>query len=448
MIDRAQLLAARVPRYTSYPTAPQFHAGVEGTTVEQWLSALEPGLPVSLYVHIPFCDTLCWFCGCHTAVVNNYGPIAAYLDLVLSELDRAARLIGPNHPVTHIHWGGGSPTILSPDHIHRLGECLHEAFTVAPDAEIAVEIDPRDLASGTVDALSAIGVNRVSLGVQSNDPIVQRAVNRWQPFDVTQHAVDRFRVRGIDALNIDLMYGLPHQTVATIEDTVASVATLQPNRVALFGYAHLPSFKRHQGLIDAAALPNPEQRLEQFEAAEVALCAHGFDAIGIDHFAKPNDPLAVAQRAGVLGRNFQGYTTDSASALVGFGASAISAVPQGYAQNATPVPDYRKAILEGRLATARGIALSDEDRLRRAVIERLMCDLAVDLDDVSRPFEQSAALFAPECAALAPLIEAGIVSISGPRISVSEKARYAVRLVAAAFDRYLDPAAGRHAMAI
>ena len=445
---RSDLIAARVPRYTSYPTAPHFNTGVTAHTVHGWLEALPQGAPVSLYFHIPFCDTLCWFCGCHMRVVNHYGPIKAYVDLLLRELELAAPALGSARPVSHIHFGGGSPTILSPEDIARLAGAVRERFAVRGDAEFAVEIDPRGLKQETVDAFARAGVNRASLGVQDVNPLVQRAVNRWQPLSVTRDAVTRLRGAGIDALNIDLMYGLPHQTVADVRTTVDRAVELAPQRLAVFGYAHVPQMKRHQQLIDERALPGADERLRQYDAANARLVAHDYQPIGLDHFALPSDPLAVALRAGRLSRNFQGYTTDAAPALVGFGASAISSLPQGYAQNATAVPDYRQGLMRAELPVARGRALTGEDRFRRDIIERLMCDLGVDLAAVAARHGRSAAVLRPELSALAPLIADGLVVADGWRIKIPGEMRAGVRLVCAVFDAYLETSHGRHAVAV
>jgi len=444
----ADLYSSRVPRYTSYPTAPHFNPAVNGEIYRGWLGALPKGTALSLYLHVPFCDTLCWFCGCHTSVVNNYSPVKAYLEILRREIEQVAAIIGPGHPVTHVHWGGGSPTMLSPGDIRALAETLHGKFEFAPDAEFAVEIDPRGLTDDVIAALAEAGVTRASIGVQDCDEVVQRAINRIQPFEETRDVVDRLRMAGICQLNVDLVYGLPHQNMARLQHTIEMSLTLAPQRFAVFGYAHVPQFKKHMKLIDEAALPGAEERLDQFDLAHDLLTADGYLAVGLDHFARPNDSLARAAATGKLARNFQGYTTDNAPALIGLGASAISALPQGYVQNVPDVPDYRRAILAGALPAARGIALNDDDRLRRAIIERLMCDLSVDLDRVSRPFGKRAADFGAEIAALRPLVEEGFISIKDGRIAVRAPARAAVRLVASAFDAYLGRTKAVHAAAV
>jgi oxygen-independent coproporphyrinogen-3 oxidase len=446
---KTDLATARVPRYTSYPTAPHFNASVTAKTAMKWLEAIPADEPLSLYAHIPFCDSLCWFCGCHMRVVNTYTPVAAYSDVLLREIGMVAAALRTRRPVTHIHFGGGSPTILKPHDIARIAETLHTLFDIRPGAEFAVEIDPRGLADETIEAFAKAGVTRASLGVQDVNPRVQAAVNRIQPLEVTQSAVDRLRAAGITALNIDLMYGLPHQTIDDVKRTVEAAVAMVPQRFAVFGYAHVPEMKRHQALIDAAALPGGEERVAQVETVHALLTASGYVAIGLDHFARADDPLAVALAQGRLKRNFQGYTTDDAATLIGFGASAISSLPQGYAQNVVDMPEYRRLILNGELATARGRALTEDDRLRRAIIERLMCDLAVDVEAIAAAHGAGATDFSAAFEALQPLIAEGICKIDGTKVTVPREARAGVRLVCAAFDAYLHPQApARHAVAV
>ncbi len=444
----AHLLATRVPRYTSYPTATHFHGGVNKNLFCSWLNNLPDGAKLSLYLHIPFCSSLCWFCGCHTRVVNHYGPVEDYLDLLEHEIDLVSRCISGSHPVAYIHLGGGTPTILEPKDLCRLGEHLKRAFNIAVNTQFAIEIDPRSLTREKIAVLADVGVNRASLGVQDCHPDVQRSVNRWQPFDLTKQAALELREAGIMSLNIDLMYGLPHQTVAHLEDTIAQVLTLDPDRFAVFGYAHLPEQIRHQALIPQLSLPDIDERLRQFEAAYRILTSCGYSAIGLDHFAKPADPLAIAQAQGCLRRNFQGYTSDGGHVLIGLGASAISSLPEGYAQNTTGVPAYRKAILGNDFATTRGFVLDDDHRLRAAVIERLMCDLTVDLERVTASFDHSADIFSPEIATLTPFADNGIIVISGYVITVVPEARAALRLICSVFDRYMQAENMRHSVAI
>ena len=437
-----------VPRYTSYPTAPHFHEGVDHAAYAAWLDEVEPGATLSIYLHVPFCDSLCWFCGCHTKVVRRYDPIAVYLDALLQEIDLVAERLPARHRVTHLHWGGGSPTILAPDDMRRLTARIRQRFEFDPDAEFAVEIDPRGLGDAAIRALREIGVNRVSIGVQDVHPEVQRAINRHQPFEVTKGAVERLQEAGLAAVNCDLMYGLPYQSQARVLDSVEKVLGLAADRIALFGYAHVPHIKRHQRLIPEAALPDGVQRLAQAQAASHRLQAAGFRRIGLDHFAAPGDSLAVAAESGRLHRNFQGYTPDEAGVLLGLGASAIGKLPQGHVQNEVPIGRYAAAIGEGRLAVARGIGLDDDDRLRGAIIERIMCDLDVDLESLCAERGVSAALFEPELERLAPLERDGLVQGTGYRILVTEKGRPFLRNVAAIFDRYLQAQDSRHTQSL
>ncbi len=447
-MNKARLFGARVPRYTSYPTAPHFHAGIDGGVYRRWLGERASGEPLSLYVHIPFCDTLCWFCGCHTTVVNRYAPVGAYCALLREEIALVAAALNDGGPLAHIHWGGGSPTMLTPEDIAGLSDAIRAHFALAEDAEFAVEIDPRGFTPQIADSLARAGLTRASIGVQDCDPLVQRAINRIQPMETTRAAVELLRERGIGSLNVDLIYGLPHQTVAGLRDTIEFALSLNPDRLAVFGYAHVPQFKKHQKLIPEDALPNAEERFAQAQAADILMASRGYRAIGIDHFAKPSDTMAIAQREGRLRRNFQGYTTDTAPALIGIGASSIGALPQGYVQNHPDVPAYRTALGDGRLPVARGIALAGEDRLRRHVIERLMCDLTVDLAAAAARFGRPADTFAPELAALDAFAHDGIVRIDGSTITVPPQWRALTRVICAKFDAYLDPATARHAVAV
>jgi len=447
-INPATLFAARVPRYTSYPTAPHFHPGIDAAKSRAWLQQIDPETPLSLYCHIPFCDTLCWFCGCHTTVVNRYAPVAEYRDLLLQEIAIVANALAAGHKVTHIHWGGGSPTMLRPQDITALGRALRDRFDVAADCEFAVEIDPRGFSQDTARALVDSGLTRASIGLQDSDPAVQRAINRMQSNEETRRVVAMLRGMGVRSINLDLVYGLPHQDIERFRRTVEFALWLNPDRIAVFGYAHVPHFKKHQQLIPERALPNLDTRFAQAQLAQEMFAAAGYQPIGLDHFAKPADSLAIAQRAGTLCRNFQGYTSDRAPALIGLGASAISSLPQGYVQNIADVPGYRRAIESGRLPVARGVELSDEDRLRRRVIEKLMCDLHVNIEDVAAEFGQSPDILKEAVECLHSLQRDGIVEIEGSRVSVCDKWRNAVRLVCAAFDAYLNPLADRHALAV
>lgn len=444
----AAALGRPVPRYTSYPTAPHFRADFPAGTYAGWLASVPPEAGLSLYLHVPYCVQLCWYCGCHTRVASSYDSVERYRDALLAEIAAVRRRI-PGWPrVRHIHWGGGTPTVLRPDDFRRVDEALKSEFDLAPDAEIAVEIDPRSLDMAMVRTLAAAGVTRVSFGVQDFEPQVQAAINRIQPFDMTRKAVANLRGAGVRSVNLDLLYGLPLQTVASVQRTIDLALALEPDRLALFGYAHVPWMKPHQRLIREDDLPGPAQRWAQAQAAAAALTAGGYEPVGIDHFARPHDALATAASSGTLRRNFQGYTTDAASHLIGFGASAISSLPAGYAQNTANVKEWLERVEAGRLATARGLAFDADDRLRGDIIERLMCDLAVDLDAVAARHNTDARAVADAFPQLDALAQDGIVSLAGARITVRPEARPLARLVAAAFDSYLATGRARHSVAV
>ncbi len=439
----------RAPRYTSYPTAPHFDASVTEETVRGWLGDL-PSDPVSLYLHVPFCHQICWYCGCNKKLASRYDPVSDYLATLLGELDLVAAAAPENLRARHVHWGGGTPTTVAPDDLRRAMDRIRARVAVDPSAEIAIEIDPRTFPAETARALGAEGFSRASFGVQEFDPAVQAAINRVQPYGMVARVVDMLRDNGVRAVNFDLMYGLPYQTVETLEETVRQCVVLRPDRIALFGYAHVPWFASNQKKIPEAALPGPEERLAQEEAAARLLTERGYRRIGLDHFALPHDPLARAADAGRLRRNFQGYTDDAAETLIGVGASAISSHPQGYAQNLTETGAHARAVAAGRLPIARGRALTADDRLRRAAINRLMCDLALDAAAMADAHGAPPDHFAPEIARLAAMARDGLVEIDGARIRVTERGRPALRAVAAEFDAYLaapDPAI-RHSAAV
>ena len=394
---------------------------------------------------MPFCEQLCHYCGCHTTVAHGSDRIAHYAQLLMRELELVADAIGRRQTGSHIHWGGGTPSALAAGDFLAISRKIGDRFAIADDAEIAVEIDPRHLSENHLDAFAAAGVNRASLGVQDFDPAVQQAIGRIQSFGQTARAVGALRRIGVDRISFDLMYGLPFQTAQSVARSVATALTLNPSRISLFGYAHVPWMKKHQALIPADALPGGAERLAQVRAAEAELARAGYVAIGLDHFARPDDPLALALAAGRLHRNFQGYTTDVAPALIGLGASSIGFLPQGYVQNSPNLKLYREAIERGRFAIARGFALSDEDRIRRSIIERLMCDLAVNLADHATDARTD---FAHELAQLSDLAADGLVTVQGTEITVPEAMRPFVRKVASVFDTHLQGAEKRHSRAV
>ncbi len=436
-MDLAKLIAKydhAVPRYTSYPTAPHFTASVDAAIYASWLRALPEDAPLSLYLHVPFCASLCHFCACHTTVVNRPEPLEAYGLTLMAEIDLIADAIGGTREVRHIHWGGGTPTALPPATMRAVMRRLRERFDVDPGAEIAVEIDPRTLDDDALATLAEIGVNRVSLGVQDFDPRVQRAINRHQSLALTQTCAARLRAAGIHAINLDLIYGLPYQTAQGVAETANQALGLNPGRAAVFGYAHVPWMKKHQTLLPEQALPNTMERFAQRQAIEDVFLSHGYTAIGLDHYARPDDALAGAR----LRRNFQGYTTDDAPVLLGLGASSIGSLPDGYAQNHPSVPAWRDAVRGGRLPIARGVALTDDDRTRRAIIEQLMCHFTVTPDEIPPGAD----------AALREMEADSLLERDGDRISVTARGRPFVRAVAAAFDTYLTRGVARHSVAV
>jgi oxygen-independent coproporphyrinogen-3 oxidase len=413
---------------------------VDASTYAAWLKALPEDGALSLYLHVPFCHTLCHFCGCHTTAVRRDGPIAAYAADLRTEIIRVAEIIGKRLSVRHVHWGGGTPTSLAPSDITAIMALLRQRFAFMPDAEIAVEIDPRRLSLATLAALAEMGTTRASLGVQDFDPAVQAVVNRIQPYEMTASVVQGLRAAGIQSINLDLMYGLPHQMVEGVAATARLALTLRPDRLAVFGYAHVPWMKRHQKLLSEPTLPDGMERHRQREVVEEVLTAAGYVAIGLDHFARPSDAMAHAASSHKLRRNFQGYTTDQASALIGFGASAIGALPQGYVQNLIPIPEWQRAMRHGGLAVKRGLALSAEDRLRRDIIEEIMCYLAVDLDAITRAHGWTTAnLLTPTVDELAA---DGLIAREGSRLAVTKLGRPFLRSVAAAFDSYIGGVGG------
>jgi oxygen-independent coproporphyrinogen-3 oxidase len=437
--------AAALPRYTSYPTANHFTPDVGPADYRRWLGELADGVALSLYLHIPFCESLCWYCACSTKATRRYEPVVRYLDSLDTEMATVAALLPRRHTVRHIHWGGGSPDILSPEDIRHLGASLRRRFTVDVNVEFAVEVDPRLMTAPKANALASAGVNRISVGVQDFDPAVQAAIGREQSFAVTQAAVEQFRDRGIGSVNVDLVYGLPHQTEHSLNRTMEQVLALEPDRVAVFGYAHLPQRVANQKLIDEAALPGPAERFAMSRLLAGALGRAGYKALGLDHFARPSDALA----AGPLNRNFQGYTTDTAETLIGLGASAIGRLPQGYVQNAVASADYTGRIAEGGLATARGWALTDEDRARAFAIERLMCDFELSLSEVAWRFGEAGRAVREIAAAVAAEDEDGLTERTADRLRVTPHGQPFVRHVCARFDAYLNPAGpAKHSLSV
>lgn len=439
---------ARAPRYTSYPTALQFTDAVKASTYRSWLSELPGEAPVSLYIHVPFCKRLCWYCGCNTRVIQRADTVSDYVQMLDREIELLFWARGGILSVASLHLGGGSPDSLSPQDLDRLFASLRYAFYLPKGIEIAAELDPAHVTGEWIRAAARHGLNRASLGVQTFDPAVQAAVNRLQSYPQVAEVVSALREAGVKGVNFDLMYGLPKQTVRNVLESVDMALRLQPDRLAVFGYAHVPHMKSHQKLIRGSELPGAAERLDQAEAAAERLVAAGYVRIGLDHFARPNDDLAIAHAERRLHRNFQGYTTDTAASLIGIGASAISRLPQGYAQNAPDVNVWRKALGHGDLATARGVAFAGDDTLRAEAIERLMCDGELDVAGLCRARGRCFRDLETVIDRLGDLRDRGLIDWDGRKVVVTGRGKPLIRTICTAFDAYFDPMSGKHSKAI
>lgn len=438
---------ARLPRYTSYPTAPHFSDAINSGTYGDWLAALPPDEPASLYLHVPFCRSMCWYCGCHTTITRQDQPILAYLDGLKAEIELVADRAPAPLAIGEVHFGGGTPTIIEPEEFAALIDLLKARFVFSDSTSIAVEVDPRTLTADMASTLGACDVRRASLGVQSLDHKVQEAINRIQSEEQTATAVQHLRAAGVDSVNFDLIYGLPHQTVESCQDTARKAAAMRPDRFAVFGYAHVPWFKKHQRMIDEAALPDSAARMDQAAAIADALLSAGYIQIGLDHFALPGDELAHAWQDRTLRRNFQGYTTDNCRSLIGFGASAIGRSHEGYVQNEVALGLYARHVASGRLATAKGYRLTAEDRLRAEIIERLMCYFEADIPAICARHGYDIAAILDCARALSDLVHDGLVELKRGVVRVNEKHRFVIRSVAAAFDAYLTQSPRLHGKA-
>ena len=441
---RLGLFEANVPRYTSYPPANHFAGDVTPEVHRAWLASIAPGSKVSLYIHVPFCRRLCWFCACRTQGMQSEEPVVAYTSSVIQELQTLRGILPQGVEIEKLHWGGGTPTLLSSPEITRLAAAIRDAIPLSTTAEFSVEVDPNEINEARLDALAAAGMARASIGVQDFDPEIQKIIGREQSFEVTRAAVEGLRARGVTSLNTDLLYGLPRQTQERITASMQMLLSLNPDRVALYGYAHVPWMAKRQALIPTEDLPAPEARLNLFETASEVMKWDGYDSIGIDHFARPGDSLAIAAREGRLRRNFQGYTDDTCDVLIGVGASSISKFPQGFVQNAAATAAYQKAVRAGELATGRGHVLTPDDALRSYVIERLMCDFAVSLSD-DGPFPREA---------MEPLLHDiaadfdGHVILNDNGLQIRQASRPLTRLMARSVDAYTSAQAKNHSSAI
>ena len=432
------------PRYTSYPTAPQFHDDFGEVDLRaQARASNKGGRALSLYVHIPFCAHVCYYCACTKVVTRDRARAERYLGHLAREIETAGALFDASRPVVQLHWGGGTPTFLDDDqigwlmaetgrHFHLLGDEPHE---------YSIEIDPREIRPTTIARLRTLGFNRISLGVQDFSPQVQEAVHRVQPEALTRETVEEARHQGFSSVSFDLIYGLPFQSAESFSRTLDVAIDMGPDRLSIFNYAHLPELFKPQRRIDAGTLPSPAEKLDILALTIEKLTAAGYLFIGMDHFARPNDELAVAQRAGTLTRNFQGYSTHAGCDLVGLGVSAISMVGDCYSQNAKTLDEYYAALDGGRLPVARGIAIDADDRLRREVITRLICHFRLDTDEVARAFGiDFGDYFFAELAELDAMAGDGLLIRDGREIMVTPKGRLLIRNICMVFDKYLRTA--------
>ncbi len=429
------------PRYTSYPTAPYFHDGI---TVEDFTGHIIadneniPNKDLSLYFHIPFCDTLCYFCGCNMMVTRNQDKINKYLEYLEKEIRMIKALLDLDRKVIQMHWGGGTPTHLSPAQIRKLGDIIHTYFDFQPNAEVSVEIDPRELTRDHMLALSESGFNRCSMGIQDFDPLVQKTVNRIQPEDITANAIGWARELGFNSINLDLMYGLPHQRLETYEDTIEKVLQMNPDRLAVFNYAHLPSMIKHQQLIKDEWLPTPDQKLALLKLSIEKLTSSGYVYIGMDHFAKPDDELTIAMNNGTLYRNFQGYSTHAGINLLAFGVSSISMLSDIYVQNFKTLNTYYEAMDQGHLPVMRGVMLNEDDQLRREVITDLMCNFRLKKAKYESGYNiDFDYYFADALDNLKEFERDGLISLGSDLLSVTQAGRLLIRNIAMNFDYYL-----------
>lgn len=442
------------PRYTSYPTAPQFSEAIDRTALlaeiardnrDSAAPALSPVEgPLSLYFHLPFCETLCWYCGCTTVITKRLASAGEYVGWLEKELALTAPLLNSARPVTQLHFGGGTPTFLPPLEIDRLAAAIHRHFKFAPDSENSVEIDPRRLTKEHVEAFRRLGCNRASLGVQDTNPEVQLAVHRWQPLQQTGQAITWLREAGFQSVSLDLIYGLPLQTPESFTRTLDEIISLNPDRLAVFSYAHVPWIKPAQKIFDdRQQLPTTEAKLAMLMTAVSKLTAAGYVQIGMDHFARPDDELAIAFTDGTLHRNFQGYTTRAGASLYGFGMSSISETDRAFRQNYKELPDYIAALEAGRLPIERGYLLSDDDRHRRTIISAIMCGKSLDFARLSQRLGHDfATTYAAELASLADLETDGLLVRTAHRLQVTELGRLFLRIIAMRFDAHLTKRPG------
>ena len=436
-----------VPRYTSYPTAPNFNDKINNDNYESWLKKLDKNKKISLYIHIPFCSSLCYFCACNTSVVNKYKPIENYVNLLLREIEILGEKLESKFNVSHIHFGGGTPSILKGAELWLIMQSIKKRFNILKDCKIAMEIDPRFFKQNLTIILNDCGFDRISIGVQDFSRKVQTLINRGQSFEITEETINHLRENNISNINIDLIYGLPKQTVRTFTNTLEKISILRPERISAFGYAHVPWMKKHQRLIKAKPLDN-ENRLKFYSLASNYFLSNGYEPFGIDHFAVKSSSIIQNLKNRKLHRNFQGYTEDDAEVLIGIGASSISSLPNGYVQNITQITDYIRALKKNKLPISRGYELKTEDKIYSIVIKELMCYLNVDLKQVTKKFSKDINLFSSNIKKLKPFIDAGYVEFQNFVLSIKPEARPLVRIICSVFDQYFEPKVNRYSFGI
>lgn len=439
LVDRYNLAG---PRYTSYPTAPQFHEGFQSNEFTQALiNSNATAAPLSLYFHIPFCAKICFYCGCNKIATRDTGRCEPYLEHLIKEMDLVAKHLDTSRQVNQLHWGGGTPTFLSHEQMRELMLETRKRFNLRDDdlGDYSIEIDPREIQSDTLALLREIGFNRVSFGLQDLNPKVQEAVNRIQPREMTEGAIIQARELGFRSLNLDLIYGLPHQTPASFTATLEEVIEINPDRLSIFNYAHMPERFKPQRRINAADLPSPEQKLQMLEQSITRLVEAGYVFIGMDHFAKPEDSLAIAQQESRLHRNFQGYTTHSECDLIAMGTSSISQIGSTYAQNDYDTQSYESKIAQGHFATIKGMTLSSDDLIRRAAINQLICHFHLDGNAFGKRYSINfAEYFAKERVGLKQHQADGLLNIENNVLKITPAGRLLIRSICMVFDAYLD----------
>lgn len=426
------------PRYTSYPTAPVWNDSFQQADLDAFCARADAAnTPVSLYMHLPFCESLCLFCACNVVIRKDKSAAIPYLQSLKAEIDHVSRSVSRQREVVQFHWGGGTPTYLSPAQLEDLFAHTRERFSFARGAEIGIEVDPRVTSSTHLEVLRRLGFNRLSMGIQDFTPLVQETIHRVQPFEMTRDLIQAARDLGFDSINVDLIYGLPYQTAASFSETADNILHLAPDRIAMFSYAHVPWLRKQQGSFQGH-LPEGMEKFNIFKAGIRNFTAAGYLYIGMDHFAKPSDELALAQRERTLHRNFQGYTTKAGADLYGMGVSAISSIGAAYAQNHRAIAEYQSAVEARGTATMRGYPLNEDDLLRRAVITRLLCHTVILKSETENEFHiRFDEYFASELLELAAMREDGLVLLSDDEIRVTPRGRIFIRNLAMPFDRYL-----------